>query len=202
MHHLKDVRKSVIHWSFEDATSDIDDVEAMLRSIIEQAIPNNLPLPQFIRQEIQHYRRTHAQPPASELSRWLCRVFKEINCDFYLIIDGLDQCGTTQQVRNRGQLLDVLVDLTSSEHGNLHLFLASKKENDIALMMDTMGFSVTIFDLNTRSSPDLSDLVAYNLDKLSVQIDEKPLREYFERRILAQAAKYVPVFYVIVSDED
>lgn len=188
--YLKDLRKSIWYWSFDDTAKEVDDLEAMLRSLVFQIMPRGTPIPDFVHQTMQAYRCVAVNPPAYELSDLLQRICREARRDIYLIIDGLNQCGNKGHATRRAKLLTILHDVTACGLGNLHMLLASKGSDEIGAAITAMEFKKLTVDLNSAESPDLQSLVSYKLKHISylrsMAHDE---RADFESRILAKAAR-------------
>lgn len=111
--YLKDLRKSVAYWSFDDNAKEFDDLEAMPRSLMTQIMPPGTPIRDFVHQAMQAFRRGAVDPPATELSDLLQRICREARRDIYLIIDGINQCGDRRHITRRAKMLTILHDLTA-----------------------------------------------------------------------------------------
>lgn len=99
----------------------------MLRSLLKEALQAVSPILDFFRRAIEPYWRKRSLSAPPDLSKLLLQMLNVVNCDFFLIIDGLDKYGCDPRSKRRQALLQVPQEWVNSGFGNLHLLMLSKK---------------------------------------------------------------------------
>lgn len=104
-------------------------------------------------------------PHVSKLVALIHRMIQEMSRDIFLVLDGLDELGSTPRGRvERELLLQFVRELIASGYGNLHLLLSSKPEDDIKLATKPTTDNVTAMDVSAGLRIDVADFVVYNME--------------------------------------
>lgn len=74
-------RKLVVYWLCDDAIPGPDVSETMLGSLIQQLMPTNLPIPDFVREVYDNYRMEQSFPKYNELLGVFRRLVQEASHD-------------------------------------------------------------------------------------------------------------------------
>jgi hypothetical protein len=99
----------------------------MLSSLIVQLCGSRPECPQPLL-DLGEYRDTNRRPDLETLENTLRATIADFD-NVYLVVDGLDECPVVG--RERQKLLECLLRIYRWGEINLHLFLTSRKENDI-----------------------------------------------------------------------
>ncbi|KAJ4361958.1 hypothetical protein N0V83_010899 [Neocucurbitaria cava] len=126
-----DLRKIVAFWFFDSLVADTDNLERMLRSLINQLMPGPELIPAFVAAFRKNHHNTQSLPTLEKLITLLLQVVCNLKRDIFLVIDGLDQCGHTESVSLKLKGLLPVIDINKNNGQDLDDFMLFKLSKDI-----------------------------------------------------------------------
>jgi hypothetical protein len=115
------------YFSFTRISEKRQGVEEMLSSVIKQLCCRRPDTPVSV-QSLEKYQEKGQRPDRETLEDALAGAMHGFS-ELYLVLDALDECPSESGERDK--LLRTLLRLRHNSQPNLHLFLTSRRENDI-----------------------------------------------------------------------
>jgi hypothetical protein len=148
-------------------------VEEMLSSVIKQLCCRRPDTPASV-QSLQKYKEKGQRPDRETLEDALASSMHGF-LDLYIVLDALDECPSESGERDK--LLRTLLRLHHKDQPNLHLFLTSRREEDIEfeLKPSSSGPSAIIdIDLSAVQAALEHDIGLY----IDQTFDQQPFRRW------------------------
>lgn len=155
----------------------------MLRSVIRQLSAGAETLPEAVTKLADYHRKSGSHPDIDQLLKVLHTVLSTLKKDVFLVLDALDECDEDVKNPRRQDLLDLIKQLVEKGHGNLHLLMTSRREEDILISLKGLTNVPVEIDVEQKILIDLEMFIRTKMartpalehlgDQIKAEIEQK-----------------------------
>jgi hypothetical protein len=157
-------RKLVDSWFCDDIASDAAGPETIIRSLIQQMLPANMSIPDFVREIHKEYRVDQSFPKYPELLNIFKQLVQEATQDVYIILDDKNrQSSSTVWTSYSNALFDVVRICADYGSGNIHVLLSIIEQEMIQFPFRKQEQEQLFNVRDLSSNPDLQHYLEYRL---------------------------------------
>lgn len=124
---------SLAYWYFQFDVDEMKSVDNRTRSLIRQL--SRSPLAPSVTKVWESHSRRGSQSDSRTIFNILGDVLSSIRGEVFLVFDALDECPENAELKERGSLLRILVDLLEGYKDKIHILATSRWEQDIRLSL-------------------------------------------------------------------
>lgn len=187
----EDLRKIIAFWFFDSPAAGTDNLERMLRSLINQLMPVPEPIPAFVASFRKDHHNTQSLPTLEKLIILLLQVVCNLKRDIFIVIDGLDQCGYTDSVV-RELLLKLSSDSIGDGHENVHRLVSSKWDDDLDSSLSKLDGQLSIIDIKENNEKDIDDFIVFKLSRdVWPRVASSTTRDQVMKTLRSKRPKYI-----------
>lgn len=118
------------HWYFDNADSQTQNFQRLLRLILRQIAAHATPFPEPVRDLADRHEAAGSLPGTTALIKTLQETVAGLYEDFFLVLDAIDEYQAENETL-REEFLDFLVQLGGARLPKLHILVTSISEPDI-----------------------------------------------------------------------
>lgn len=120
----------VAYWYFDNADSQTQDLQRLLRLILRRISAKATPFPEAVRDLANKHEAAGSAPGTAVLIKTLKETVATLEEDVFLVLDAIDEYQTGKEAL-REEFLDLLVELGDEKLPKLHILVTSISESDI-----------------------------------------------------------------------
>jgi hypothetical protein len=183
---------SLAYWYFQFDVDEMKSVDNMTRSLIRQL--SRSPLAPSVTKVWEYYSRRGSQPDSRTIANVLKDVLSSIPGEVFLVFDALDECPENAELKERGSLLRILVDLLEGYKDKIHILATSRPEQDIRLSLDQFPN----LDLEAYLAEDVKIFVDSSIADSLLNRYNSATKKLIADRLLSSKERYVDTFCTLL----
>lgn len=179
---------SLAYWYFQFDVDEMKSVDNMNRSLIRQL--SRSPLAPSVTKVWESHSRRGSQPDSRIISSVLRDVLSTIPGEVFLVFDALDECPENAELKERGSLLRILVDLLEGYKDKIHVLATSRPEHNIRVSLEQFPS----LDLEACLAEDVKIFVESSIADSPLNRYNSATKKLIVDRLLSSKERYVDAF--------